>query len=109
MFLMLLKYQRIREPISQCLQFPVTVLDLVPSAQENGILNETVEHLNKFESVLKILQGGGGENPVTLYGARALFNGLLKDFPHKSLSYLRANAAIVNNADFENAAVKLQS
>ena len=108
MFLMLLKFQRIREPISQCLQFPVTVLDLVPSAQENGILNETVEHLNKFESVLKILQGGG-ENPVTLYGARALFNGLLKDFPHKSLSYLRANAAIVNNADFENTAVKLQS
>ena len=50
----------------------------------------------------------GGDNRVSVYGARALFDGLLNDFPQKSLSQLRRNAEIVNNPDFENALVKLQ-
>ena len=82
MFDMLLKYQRIREPTSQCLEFPVTVLELIPSAQENGTVNETVEHLKNFESVSKILQGGG-DNRISVYTVLGLY---LMDF---SKSFLK--------------------
>jgi hypothetical protein len=104
---MLLKYQKIRDAISQCLNFPDTVLDLVPTAQENGRINEIVEDLKKWESVSKALQGGGNKR-ISLYGARALFDKLISDFPGKPLTHIRVNASIVNNRHFENGIVKLQ-
>ena len=107
---MLLKWERLREPIARVAQrFPQSVVDKIPSAEEKVRLEEITKALKDFESVSKGLQGGG-ENRVNRHASRYAFDALLAkhDTVDRRLVHLQRNGAIVNDKAFENAIVKIQ-
>jgi hypothetical protein len=53
-FNMLLKWLRIRNAVAAIQHFPVAVLNLIPTANENAAIQHLVEILKKFESVSKV-------------------------------------------------------
>jgi hypothetical protein len=68
-----------------------------------------VEDLSKVESVSQMLQIGGQEQ-LSLYECRSLFDGLSTDLGTKyPLSHLKKTSTIVNDPHFENEIVKLQA
>ena len=107
---MLLKWERLREPIARVAhRFPQSVIEKIPSAEEKVRLEEITRALKDFESVSKGLQGGG-DNRINRYGSRCAFDALLAthDTDERPLDHLHRNSAIVNNRAFENAIVKIQ-
>lgn len=78
------------------------LIDLWPSARENGDLNEMVEHSDKLNSVTKALQS----ESLSLLDVRLLFDEVIMIYPSMS-QYLSEAAEIVHSHCFENAVVKI--
>jgi len=106
-FNMLLKWLRIRNAVAAVQHFPVAVLNLIPTANENAAIQHLVEILKKFESVSKVLQRGG-DRRVSVFIVRALFDKLISDFPSTPLTHIQKNADIIENKAFENGICKIQ-
>ena len=106
-FNMLLKWLRIRDAVAAVQHFPISVLNLIPTASENTAIQHLVDILKKFESVSKVLQRGG-ERRVSVFMVRALFDKLISDFPGAPLLHIQRNADIIENKSFENGICKIQ-
>jgi hypothetical protein len=104
---MLVKWLRIRNAVAAVQHFPVAVLNLIPTANENAAIQHLVEILKKFVSVSKVLQRSG-DRRVSVFIVRALFDKLISDFPSTPLSHIQKNADIIENKAFENGICKIQ-
>ena len=107
---MLIKWEKIREPIARVDNFPDSVVLCISTPEEKVIISNLTKKLADFESVAKGLQGGG-VNRVSRYEARKSFNDLLTTHERGNCQnpHLHKNGAIVNNPDFENGIVKIQA
>ena len=106
-FQMLIRWSKLREPISQVDNWPQTVLEKIPTPSENQTILILINDLKKFDSVSKKLQIGGNER-LDLLEARSLFEGLLRDFQSKyPLTHMRADSNIITNPNFEKGIIKI--
>jgi hypothetical protein len=116
-FLMLKKWLLIHGAVGTVRNFPLSVTSKIPTAVEHQDIIALVEHLKKFQGITLELQLGGTER-CTLEEERRMFDDIIQrienlpgddPFAGAVLSHLKSDSAIVNNPDFENGIIKIQS
>ena len=116
-FLMLQKWLLIHGAVGAVRNFPLSVTSKIPSAVEHQDIIRLVEHLKKFQGITLELQLGGTER-CTLEEERKMFDDIIRrienlpdddPFSGTVLSHLKVDSSIINNPDFENGIIKIQS
>jgi hypothetical protein len=101
---MLRRYFKLKPFVRESAFLSAELADVAMTPLEDQDLLEFVENdLADLHSVTTLLQSQDG---VTLATSRALFDGLIAKYPELERG-LGANAAIIQNNDFENAVVKI--
>lgn len=110
LFNMLKKWEKLKTVVTiNDTTFPLTVRQLIPSLEDNVLLETITADLESFESVSKLLQGDN-ERRINLFDARFQFDNLIRDYQKRDrlLPHLHQYGTIVNNPFFESGIIKIQ-
>jgi len=101
-YLMLKRYQKIKEFIHTISNEDQQLAELLPTFAEERSLTLLCEHLKNLSSVMSSLQG----NDRTLSDARILFDSVMAKYPSMHV-YISTDADILHSPTFDSAIIKI--